>query len=100
MTLSLITLFSALSLEPSAETSKSTESAESTVKSSTKKLVTQGQADHLNLSQLKEHTTLAFEIEKRKKKKKHANKSKLTYNSYHMIKVLGSLDCYEAHASL
>ncbi|KAF6039657.1 stnB [Bugula neritina] len=64
----------ALSLEPSAETSKSTESAESTVKSSTKKLVTQGQADHLNLSQLKEHTTLAFEIEKRKKKKKHANK--------------------------
>ncbi|XP_067939918.1 uncharacterized protein [Watersipora subatra] len=47
-------------LQPSTEVSSSPTTTSS---NKTKRLVTQGQADSLNLTQLKEHTTLTFEID-------------------------------------
>lgn len=51
--------------------------------SKSKKLVTQGQADNLNIHQLKEHTTLAFEIDNKpskKKSKKQKSEYAVVYN--------------------
>lgn len=61
---------------------EASQEAESAIVSASKnsgpgrKLVTQGEADNLTLSQMKEHTTLNFEINKaRRKKKKKSSKT-------------------------
>jgi len=55
-------------LASAADSELPTESAASIPVKSPRKMITQGQADMLNMTQLKEHTTLTFEIAEGEKK--------------------------------